>query len=191
VVWGACSEYVAAPPLWLWEKVLRAIRVHYPDRQVPRPVAELLDGQAPQLSEVSDVAGAASRRFEAIGQYLAAGPDPLLVVLDDLHWADLASLRLLAYLADTITASRLLLMVSYRCHESAAVTETLAALARAEAVRIELTGLDTEQTQALVSAVAGREVSKHTAARLRARTEGNPFFLRELVGLLTSVGRYV
>jgi hypothetical protein len=189
VVWGACSEHVAAPPLWPWEKVLRAIRVHYPDRQVPGPVAELLDGQAPQLSDVYDMAGAALRRFEAIGQYLAAGPDPLLVVLDDLHWADLASLRLLTYLADTITESRLLLMVSYRCHESAAVTESLAALARAEAGRIELTGLDAEETQALVSAVAGREVSRHTAARLRARTEGNPFFLRELVGLLTSEHR--
>lgn len=148
-----------------------------------------MDGQAPQLSEVSDVAGAALRRFEAIGQYLAANDSPLVVVLDDLHWADLASLRLLAYLADTITASRLLLVVSYRCHESAALEETLAALARAGAGRIELTGLDAEETQALVSAVAGREVSKPTAARLRARTEGNPFFLRELVRLLTSEQR--
>jgi ATP/maltotriose-dependent transcriptional regulator MalT len=190
VVWGACPEHVAAPPLWPWEQVLRAVHAHNPDRRVPGPVAELLlDGQAPQLSEVSDVAGAALRRFEAIGQYLAANDSPLVVVLDDLHWADLASLRLLAYLADTITASRLLLVGSYRCHESAALEETLAALARAGAGRIELTGLDAEETQALVSAVTGREVSKPTAARLRARTEGNPFFLRELVRLLTSEQR--
>ena len=189
VVWGACPEHVAAPPLWPWEQVLRAVHAHNPDRRVPGPVAELLDGQAPQLAEGSDVAGAALRRFEAIGQYLAADDSPLVVVLDDLHWADLASLRLLAYLADTITASRLLLVGSYRCHESAALAETLAALARAGAGRIELTGLDAEETQALVSAVAGREVSKHTAARLRARTEGNPFFLRELVRLLTSEQR--
>jgi DNA-binding SARP family transcriptional activator len=190
VVWGACSEHVVAPPLWPWEQALRAVHAHNPDRRVPGPVAELLlDGQAPQVSEVSDVAGAALRRFEAIGQYLVATDSPMVVVLDDLHWADLASLRLLAYLADTITASRLLLVGSYRCHESAALGETLAALARAGAGRIELTGLDAEETQALVSAVAGREVSKPTAAGLRARTEGNPFFLRELVRLLTSEQR--
>ncbi|MGH4001559.1 MAG: BTAD domain-containing putative transcriptional regulator, partial [Pseudonocardiaceae bacterium] len=125
VVWGACPEHVAAPPLWPWEQVLRAMRIRCPDRQVPGSVAALLDGST-QLSEGLDVAGAALRRFEAIGQYLTEGLDPLVVILDDLHWADLASLRLLAYLADTITASRLLLVASYRCHESTAVDDTLA-----------------------------------------------------------------
>ncbi len=189
VVWGSCPEHVAAPPLWPWEQVLRAVRTRRPDRHIPGPVAELLTSQNPEMVEVSDVAGAALRRFEAIGQYLAGAPDPLVVVLDDLHWADLASLRLLAHLADTITASRLLLVGSYRCHESAGLAATLAALARASAGRIELTGLDTEETEALVSAVAGREVSKPTAARLWARTEGNPFFLGELIRLLTSEQR--
>jgi DNA-binding SARP family transcriptional activator len=189
VAWGACPEHIAAPPLWPWEQVLRAVRTRCPDRQVPGPVAELLDGQTPQLLEVSDVAGTALRRFEAIGQYLAADDFPLVVVLDDVHWADRASLRLLAYLADAITAKRLLLVATYRCHESIAVAETLAALARAGAGRIELTSLNAEETQALVSAVTGREVSTHTAERLCARTEGNPFFLRELAGLLTSEHR--
>jgi DNA-binding SARP family transcriptional activator len=189
VAWGSCPEHVAAPPLWPWEQVLRAVRTHCPDRQIPGPVAELLAGDTPQLVEGLDVAGAALRRFEAIRQYLTHGPDPLVVVLDDLHRADLASLRLLAHLADTITASRLLLVASYRCYESAVVAETLAALARAGVLRIELTGLDAENTQALVSAVTGREVSTHTAERLWARTEGNPFFLRELIGLLISEHR--
>ncbi|MGH3790206.1 MAG: BTAD domain-containing putative transcriptional regulator [Pseudonocardiaceae bacterium] len=190
VAWGSCPEHVAAPPLWPWEQVLRAVRTHYPDRQIPGPVAELLDGDTQQLADGLDVAGAALRRFEAIGQYLAAAPNPLVVVLDDLHRADRASLRLLAHLADTIiTTSRLLLVASYRSHESAAVAETLAALARAEAWWIQLTGLDAEDTQTLVSAMTGRKISKHTAARLWARTEGNPFFLRELVGLLTSEHR--
>jgi DNA-binding SARP family transcriptional activator/tetratricopeptide (TPR) repeat protein len=187
VVWGYCPEHVAAPPLWPWEQILRAMRTRYPNRQVPSPVATLLNGDTQQLAE--DVTGAALRRFDAIRQYLTDGPDPLVVVLDDLHRADLASLRLLAHLADTISTSQLLLVGSYRYHESAVVAEMLAALARAEAVRIELGGLDTTDTQALVSAMAGRKVSRHTAARLRTRTEGNPFFLRELIGLLTSEHR--
>jgi hypothetical protein len=169
--------------------VLRAVRTHYPQRLVPGPVADLMDGDTQPLEGGVDVAGAALRRFEAIGHYLTDGPDPLVVVLDDLHRADLASLRLLAHLADTITTSRLMLVGSYRCHESSAVAEMLAALARAETLRIELTGLDTEETQALVSAVTGREVSKHATATLWTRTEGNPFFLRELIGLLTSEHR--
>src|SRR5262249_17965821 len=136
VAWGVCPEHVAAPPLWPWEQVLRAVHTHCPERPVPGPVTELLEGHTRQLSEIDDVAGARLRRFGAIGQYLTAGRDPLVVVLDDLHWADLASLRLLAYLTDTIAVSRLLLVVTYRCHESAALTETLAALARAQALRI-------------------------------------------------------
>ncbi|MGB8963585.1 MAG: BTAD domain-containing putative transcriptional regulator [Pseudonocardiaceae bacterium] len=189
VVWGACPEHVAAPPLWPWEQVLRAVRTHCPQRLVPGSVAELLDGDTQQLAEGVDVAGAALRRFEAIGQYLTDGLGRLVVVIDDLHWADLASLRLLAYLADTIANRPLLLIGSYRCHESVAVAETLAALARTGAVRIELSGLDIESTRALASAVTGWEVSKPTAAKLWARTEGNPFFLRELIGLLISEHR--
>lgn len=189
VVWGSCPEHVAVPPLWPWEQVLRAVRRRCPQRLAPGPVAQLLDGNTKQPANGLDVAGAALRRFEAIGQYLADGPDLLVVVLDDVHWADQASLQLLSYLAGTITASRLLLVGSYRCHESTALSETLAALARAEALRIELGGLDVEDTQALVNAMAGRKVGKHTAATLWARTEGNAFFLRELVGLLISEHR--
>ncbi|MGH3752791.1 MAG: BTAD domain-containing putative transcriptional regulator [Pseudonocardiaceae bacterium] len=183
VAWGGCPEHVAAPPLWPWEQVLRAMCARFPERPVPGPVTELLSGQSPELS---DVAGAALRRFEAIRQYLTADDSPTVVVVDDLHWADLASQALLAHLADTITASRLMLVASCRLHESAALAATLAALSRAEAVRIELTGLDAGETQALASAVAGRDVSRHTAQRLWARTEGNPFFLRKLVELLVS-----
>jgi class 3 adenylate cyclase len=187
VAWGACPEHIVAPPLWPWEQILRAVSAHYPERPVPGPVAELL--VASETAEVSDVAGAALRRFEAIKQYLIDGSDPLVVVLDDLHWADLASLRLFVYLTETPTTSRVLLVGSYRGHESAALAETLAALARAGVGRIELKGLDAEETQILVRAVAGREVSKHTTEWLWTRTEGNPFFLRELVNLLASEHR--
>ncbi|MGH3591267.1 MAG: BTAD domain-containing putative transcriptional regulator, partial [Pseudonocardiaceae bacterium] len=193
VAWGACPEHIAAPPLWPWEKVLHAVRAHCPDRPVPGPVAELLDGRTCDLDELEDVAGAALRRFEAIAQYLTANDSPMVVVLDDLHWADQSSLRLLAHLADTITASRLLVVATCWPHElgtsSGPLSATLAALARAAAVRIELSGLSRAQAQVLVVAVAGQQVDAHTAAILWARTEGNPFFLREMVGLLVSEQR--
>lgn len=193
VVWGSCPEHIAAPPLWPWEKVLRAVRTRCPDRLVPGPVADLLDGSACDVDELHDVAGAALRRFEAIAHYLTANDLPMVIVLDDLHWADQSSLRLLAYLADTVASSRLLVVATCRPHElgppSGPLPATLAALARTAAVRIALSGLSSAQAQALVVAVAGQQVDAHTAATLWARTEGNPFFLREMVGLLVSEHR--
>jgi DNA-binding SARP family transcriptional activator len=189
VAWGRCPQHVAAPPLWPWEQALHAVNARWPDREVPGPVATLLSGQTPEMAEFYDVTGAALRRFEAIGEYLTAGPDPLVVVLDNLHWADMASLQLLTHLTELVASSRLLLVATYRPHESAALAGTLAALAGVGTVRIELGGLDAEETQVLAGAVAGRDISKHTARALWARTEGNPFFLRELIGLLVSEQR--
>ncbi|MGH3821716.1 MAG: BTAD domain-containing putative transcriptional regulator [Pseudonocardiaceae bacterium] len=188
VVWGGCPEHVAAPPLWPWEQALRAVNAHWPDRSVPDSVSALLSDQPLEISQL-DVASAALRRFEAIGEYLTSGPDPLAVVVDDLHWADIASLLLLTHLAELVATSPLLLVASYRPHESATLAATLSTLARVGAVRIELSGLGAAEVQVLAGAVAGRVVSKHTAQALWARTEGNPFFLRELVGLLVSEQR--
>jgi DNA-binding SARP family transcriptional activator len=185
VVWGRCPEHIAAPPLWPWEQALRAVHAYWPDRPVPDSVAALLSGEPLEMSQL-DVAGAALRRFEAIGEYLTIGADPLVVVLDDLHWADMASLQLLRHLAGLLATSRLLLVATYRPHEATPLADTLATLARVSAVRIELSGLDPAETQVLAGAIVGRTVSKHTAEGLCTRTNGNPFFLRELIGLLVS-----
>lgn len=94
-------------------------------------------------------------------------------------------MRLLRHLADSVAANRLLLAASYRSDEAAPLAETLAALSRLGATRIELTGLSVQETQALASAILHQEVSMRTAEGLWDRTEGNPFFLRELIRLLT------
>jgi len=104
-----------------------------------------------------------------------------VVVLDHLHRADPSSLRLLAHLTESVPASRLLLIVSYRSDEVSVLAETLAALVRRELTRIELGGLNTQDTRTLAGAILDQEVSKRTAEELRDRTEGNPFFLRELI----------
>jgi predicted ATPase len=154
-------------------------------------VAELLDGDTQQPADGADMAAATLRRFEAIVHYLtgASRAAPLVVVLDHLHRADPSSLRLLAHLAESVPASRLMVAVSYRPGEAATLAETSAALARAGMTRIELDGLDIQETQTLASAMLHREVSKTTAEGLWARTEGNPFFLRELIKLLASEQR--
>lgn len=187
VLWGTCPEHVAAPALWPWEQVLRAVASSMPRQPVPGPVAELLDGDARHLVD-DGVAGATLRRFETIVDHLAdaSRASPLVVVLDHLHRADPNSLRLLAHLAESVTASRLLVVVSYQSSEAAALAGTLAALARSGMARVELTGLGVEDTRTLAGVLLRREVGARTAERLWARTDGNPFFLRELVPLLST-----
>ncbi|MEU7615268.1 BTAD domain-containing putative transcriptional regulator [Micromonospora rifamycinica] len=191
VLWGSCPEHVTAPPLWLWEQILRAAGTCFPQHPVPEPVAELLNGDLQQMVDGTEVATATLRRFEAIVHYLtdAAQAAPLVVVLDHLHRADPSSLRLLAHLAESVPANRLLLAVSYRSGEAAALADTLAALARSEMTRIELDGLTVQETRSLASAILRHEIGGPTAEALWDRTEGNPFFLRELIKLLTTEQR--
>jgi hypothetical protein len=181
VLRATCPEHVAAPPLWLWDQVLRDAGTWFPHLAAPA------QQNGPQ-TEPDD--GDILRRFEAIVEYLtgAASVAPLVVLLDHLHRADQTSLRLLAHLADSVPASRLLLVVSFRSDESATLGETLAAFARSGVTRIELDGLNVQETQALAAAILHQEVDRQTAEALWARTEGNPFFLREIVKLSTGAG---
>jgi hypothetical protein len=191
VLWGACPEHVATPLLWLWEQVLRAVAACSPHCSIPGSVAELLDGDTHQLADGVDVTAATLRRFDGIVHYLSAASRsaPLVLVLDHLHRADLSSLRLLAHLAESLPGSRLLVAVSYPSCEAATLAETSAALARAGMMRIELTGLNIQDTQTLASTMLHQEVGRSTAEGLWARTEGNPFFLRELINLVASEQR--
>lgn len=187
VLWGTSPEHVAAPPLWPWQQVLHALRTGCPQRPVPGPVAELLDGDTRQPVDGTDSTAATLRRFEAIIEYLvgASHTAPLVIVLDHLHRADQSSLRLLAHLAESVPASRLLVAVSYRSREPI-LADTSAALARAGATRIALHGLGVQETRTLARAMLHREVGEPTAKGLWDRTEGNPFFLCEVIKLLTT-----
>ncbi|WP_370377686.1 BTAD domain-containing putative transcriptional regulator [Catenulispora sp. GAS73] len=187
VLWGSCPEHVTAPPLWPWEQVLRAAADAFPQRPVPALVGELLD--VPEQSDGVEAAATATlRSFEAIVHYLtgATRTEPLVVVLDNLHRADACSLRLLAHLAESVAASRLLLVVSYRSDEAPVLAETLAALARRETTRIAVAGLTAWDAQRMAGAILRRDISERAAEALCARTDGNPFYLREFIKALTN-----
>jgi len=181
VLWGACPEHLATPPLWPWRQVLRAAVECFPGAPVPAPVAELLDDDAELSVDAAQAPAVMMRRGEAVINYLieASRDTPLVIVLDHLHRADPDSIGLLAHLAESVSASRLLVAVCYQSGEAAA--EISAVLARAPMTRTELTGLDVQDTLALAKAMLHRDVSRAAAQALWARTEGNPFFLRELI----------
>jgi DNA-binding SARP family transcriptional activator/tetratricopeptide (TPR) repeat protein len=111
-----------------------------------------------------------------------AGRWPVLLVLDDVHWADADSLFLLRHLARSGSRARLLALLCLRPAELApGVADTLAELRReGPLVHVELVGLDDDAVAALLARRTG-ESDPESARRLRARSGGNPFFLDELV----------
>ncbi|WP_345409357.1 hypothetical protein [Nonomuraea salmonea] len=127
----------------------------------------------------------------AVGGYLAgvARRGPVLLTLEDLHWADDQTLALLRALPSLLATSRVLLVVT--CRESELddrQSDVLAALARLGPVRVGLSGLDPKAVAELVKATCVREIDEDAVESIVERTGGNPFFVRETVRLLDSEG---
>ncbi len=168
---GRCSPDDGAPPLWPWTTVLEQLGQRLPD-----------DGGVGEQFRVWEEL---TRRVRD-----AALERRLLVVLDDLHWADTATLRVLRLLAETSGPDRLMVLATWRDHPrpTGALADAAEALARRHAVRLELAGVDGDAVLGIFDAVADRRPSADQAASLRERTGGNPFFLVEYARLAASRG---
>ena len=135
--------------------------------------------------EVVAAEGARYRLLRGIGAALAcaAGEAPLHVVLDDAHWCDPASAQALGHLLESAPA-QLVLVVTARDREMGRrhpVSRVLSDLRRTgDLSELRLAGLDASGLAALVGARVGRAITPGLAARLLARTSGNPFFAGEL-----------
>jgi DNA-binding XRE family transcriptional regulator/tetratricopeptide (TPR) repeat protein len=198
--WGRCPEEPGAPPYWPWVQLLRACTERLDPRslaaalgQGARWIADLvpdLPGVQPAAdaprSGASDAAQARFRLFDAIAGFWrrVAGTDGAVIVLDDLHWADASSLRLLEFVVAETAGSRLLVIGTYRdgeVHRRHPLTDTLSALARSPGfARLPLSGLSLDEARALVGG------DGTALARLHAQTEGNPFYLTEMARLLAA-----
>lgn len=135
--------------------------------------------------------------FQSVLRILAAAakPDGLVLVLDDLHWADAQTLQLIRMLATGTLAMPLLVLATFRETEVAAgsaLASLLADLHRARTVsRVSLTGLGDLDVLSLLEQMAGGSVGEGGIAlrdALVAETDGNPFFIRELVRHLVETG---
>ena len=185
VLWGQCWQGEAVPAYWPWVQVLRAAAEAAPAAELG-VAARLLPGVAAENpvgpSEEPEVAR--FQLFDAVVRVLAglAARQPLLVVLDDLHWADEASLRLLRFAARHLALDPVLLLGTYRDLEAPAGLHELAAAGEV----VALAGLAPAEVAALMEAVTGRRPPDAVAAEVRRRTGGNPFFVRELARLLAA-----
>lgn len=197
VLWGRCLEEPGAPPYWPWVQVLRGLP------EVPGgpaalgalglPSVALLAGIVPSLF----AQGAAPQRrrtvaptdrfqlFDAVAQLLhqVARHEPLVLMLEDLHWADTTSLRLLAFVASGMVDSQLFIVGSCRDGEltrAHPLSDTFAELERMPAFsRLPLAGFSTAETGQYLSVTTGCETTAAVASAVQARTEGHPLFLRE------------
>ncbi|NUT38532.1 MAG: ATPase, partial [Thermoactinospora sp.] len=127
------------------------------------------------------------RMHRAVGGYLAgvARSAPVLLTLEDLHWADDQTLALLRALPSLLATSRVFLVVTCRDSElDDRQADVLAALARLSPVRVALSGLDPKAAAELVRATCVREIDSQAIESIVERTGGNPFFVRETVRLL-------
>ena len=136
-----------------------------------------------------------SRRFEnvALGVARKASGSPLLLVLDDLQWADPSSLALLRYVARNTRRSPVLLLGAYRVEEGSVrphLQEALQGIASEELLdEMDLTGLAREHLKDLAAAFLGPHVLDDAFLdALWRETEGNPLFVREVLRGLEEEG---
>jgi class 3 adenylate cyclase/tetratricopeptide (TPR) repeat protein len=179
----ALRHYVAGcPPAEL------TVQVASRRRELAALVPELADGTGGPATR--DPGGADQERFrlfEAVVSLIgeAAAARPLVLVLDDLHWADEATLLLLRHLVRSRGSAQLMLLVTYRATELDHASElpaTLAELRRAHVLQeLTLGGLPDDDVAALIGARSGDAASQSFARRVAERTDGNPFFIEELL----------
>ena len=147
-------------------------------RQPPEPV-------------VGDAGGERFRLFEAASSLLSniSRSWPVVLLLEDLHWADKPTALLLAHVVRSIETERVLVIGTYRDTEPAEpLLSVLSDLHRERAVeRLRLGSLHRGEVATMVSAWLGRTPPTHFAHALHRETEGNPFFIEEVLRHLIEV----
>lgn len=207
VLWGRAHEAAGAPAYWPWVQAIRSyVSTVDPDAlrfqlgsgasEVARVVSEVRE-RLPDLTEPSppsDPEEAQFRLFDAITTFLknAASVTPLLIVLDDLHWANRPTLMLLQHVTREISRSRLLVLGTYRDVEvdrAHPLAATLVELNREQLFqRVLLRGLSREEVKSYIQAAASVDPARELLSAIYTETEGNPFFLTEVVAVLVQEG---
>jgi DNA-binding CsgD family transcriptional regulator/tetratricopeptide (TPR) repeat protein len=148
-------------------------------------LAALLPDLEMRVEESRYGGGSHGRMYEAVRGLLDRAPEPLVLVLEDIHWADQSTLELLAYLARRLRQGRTAIVATYRSdelHRRHPLLPVLAELARGgRAVRMELGRLDRVEIARLVRAIRGETVPATLLEAIAGRSEGNPFLVEELL----------
>ena len=204
VLAGRCDEDLGVP-FQPFVEALQHYVAHVSEHRLGRYGGELtrlvpeLAVKVPGLPEPlrSDPETERYRLFDAMGAWLAdlSADEPVLLVLDDVHWAAKPTLLLLRHVLRSAEPLRLLVVATYRDSEVGRghpLAQLLADLRRVEGVeRFPLTGLDQAGVAAFIEAAAGHALAEGDEGLTRAvwtETEGNPFFVAEVMRHLAETG---
>ena len=202
VWWGRGWEHGETPAFWTWNTALRRWMDRVGDEAITAAagsrIAELahvfpvLRDRLPALAPSESGGSERFRLLDIASQFLAAltRPAGLVVVLDDVHWADPSSIELLEFVAATLTDMRLVVVATYRDTEAQPdhpFFATLSRLAREPSTsRILLDGLSPAHCARWLTLANARGVAAVLGDVLHRETNGNPFFLGEIVRTLTT-----
>ena len=182
VLSGACYDLTNTPPYGPWLDLFDACAL---DQGLPSPPAAFAKGRMERVTDQAALFTEVRKFFVAL-----ADAGPALLLLEDLHWADPASLELLRHLAPRLWHWPIMLLVTYRGDELTRrhpFAVQLPALVReAEGLRLDLQRLDTAALRALVAARYRLPAvdEARLVAYLEQHAEGNPLFATELLRAL-------
>lgn len=185
---GRCVEGHGAPAFWSWIQIGRAIaRDHEPLREQAESLIARMSGEP--TADPEDRGDAVSRRFwllEEVSRLLfeLAAQVPILIVLDDLHWADSGTLALLALVAPELAQRSILIVVTMRDDSTSTDTERAVGRLARHAERITLDRLDVADVARLLEEATGAEGAQRLAEAVHRASAGNPLFVKETIRAL-------
>jgi predicted ATPase/DNA-binding CsgD family transcriptional regulator len=200
--WGRCFEEPGAPAYWPWIQAMRSrfdtlddTRLHALLGEDAAAIAGIVPELRHRLGDLPPLGALEpdQQRFQLFHAVTGfwqriAGEGALLLILENLHWADPSSLRLLGFFAAQRGAHRLMLLGTYRQTELTrphALGESLAELARCPGYQhLRLNGFSREETAQFLQSASGESPAPEALATLHQRTEGHPLFLVETVRYL-------
>jgi DNA-binding CsgD family transcriptional regulator len=207
VLWGRCYEAKGAPPYWPW---IQAVRSYVRECGAKRLSSEMGSGGGVIAELIPDVReklpdlpkpvaldnpeSSRFRLFDAVTTFLkeASKGQPLVIVLDDLHWADAPTLVFLEFVAHELAGSRLMVLGTYRdvgLGRTHPLQKTLGDLMRERLFeRVLLRGLGQQDVSRLMELASGSRPPAELAGAVYTHTEGNPLFVTEVVRLLVQQG---
>ena len=203
VAWGRSWEGGGAPPYWPWVQVLRTIAGAQQPADPATGASELTDlvsrlgRQLPESAAGSGRTDPEHARFQlfdsiTIALTNASRSTPLVLVLDDVNWADTDSLQLLEFFARELDDVPILVVATYRDVELSRrhpLAQTLGELARERVFeRVVLRGLTPDDVARFIETTSSLVPEPALVRAVHAQTEGNPFFVREVVRLLIEEG---
>ncbi len=201
VVYGQCHETLGSPPFWPWLQILRNLQLTDDSLGLsPAAIFEsLAEAESKQQNRITSTFGGSGDGdgggeqfllFSKIANVLAqyASQRPLILVIDDLHWADKSSLLLLSHICRKLSQQAILVIGTYRDIEITRkhpLFESLGDISRqANLRRIALKGLSEKEVTGFIENTVSTTLSPEILRSLYEKTEGNPLFVSEVARIL-------